>query len=249
MNASGTPLTTTASSTGSWALATPTPKLKANDVIQLFAKDAAGNENPMTATTYHDNTFAAATSYTVAPANGPTKPTIPDAPGTGDATDVENPGTGNTGELRLDYAPSRFNFGTVKTSMQRQTYTASRVNNVAKQWLQVSDNRLNATGWQVTVAQPTAFTSSTGKTLTGAELKLPVGHTYNEHTTTGLTSYGLTVNNAAQPIFRASSGNGRDLSTNVWAPEDVSLTLPGQTAVRGEIYTTTINWTLTASVS
>lgn len=249
VNASGTPLTTTASSTGSWTLATPTPKLKANDVIQLFAKDAAGNENPMTATTYHDNTFAAATSYTVAPANGPTKPTIPDAPGTGDATDVENPGTGNTGELRLDYAPSRFNFGTVKTSMQRQTYTASRVNNVAKQWLQVSDNRLNATGWQVTVAQPTAFTSSTGKTLTGAELKLPVGHTYNEHTTTGLTSYGLTVNNAAQPIFRASSGNGRDLSTNVWAPEDVSLTLPGQTAVRGETYTTTINWTLTASVS
>lgn len=249
VNASGTPLTTTASSTGSWTLATPTPKLKANDVIQLFAKDAAGNENPMTATTYHDNTFAAATSYTVAPANGPTKPTIPDAPGTGDATDVENPGTGNTGELRLDYAPSRFNFGTVKTSMQRQTYTASRVNNVAKQWLQVSDNRLNATGWQVTVAQPTAFTSSTGKTLTGAELKLPVGHTYNEHTTTGLTSYSLTVNNAAQPIFRASSGNGRDLSTNVWAPEDVSLTLPGQTAVRGETYTTTINWTLTASVS
>ncbi|MBS1006351.1 WxL domain-containing protein [Levilactobacillus brevis] len=50
-------------------------------------------------------------------------------------------------------------------------------------------------------------------------------------------------------MFRASSGNGRDLSTNVWAPEDVSLTLLGQTAVRGETYTTTINWTLTASVS
>lgn len=56
----------------------PATKLKANDVIQIFVKDSAGNENPVTSTTYHDATFAAATQYTVAPAIGPTAPTEPE---------------------------------------------------------------------------------------------------------------------------------------------------------------------------
>ncbi|MBT8993734.1 hypothetical protein BTH81_09615, partial [Lactobacillus delbrueckii subsp. bulgaricus] len=92
-DSNGNAITATAASDGSWSLAMPATKLKANDVIQIFVKDSAGNENPVTSTTYHDATFAAATQYTVAPAIGPTAPTEPEHPGTTNTSGSENTGT------------------------------------------------------------------------------------------------------------------------------------------------------------
>ncbi|MGO3627822.1 MAG: WxL domain-containing protein [Lactiplantibacillus plantarum] len=250
-DSNGNAITATAASDGSWSLAMPATKLKANDVIQIFVKDSAGNENPVTSTTYHDATFAAATQYTVAPAIGPTAPTEPEHPGTTNTSGSENTGTGNTGELRLDYAPSQFNFGSVTTSMQPKTYAAQTINGVAKQWLQVSDNRLATHGWTVTARQNSPFTSTSGAQLTGAKLHIPAGQTYNERATGQLKSYAVDLTTAEQPVFAApaTANVGKDLSTNVWQPTQVQLTVPGNTAQAGQTYNTTVTWTLTANVT
>lgn len=250
-DSNGNAITATAASDGSWSLAMPATKLKANDVIQIFVKDSAGNENPVTSTTYHDATFAAATQYTVAPAIGPTAPTEPEHPGTTNTSGSENTGTGNTGELRLDYAPSQFNFGSVTTSMKPKTYAAQAINGVAKQWLQVSDNRLATHGWTVTARQNSPFTSTSGAQLTGAKLHIPAGQTYNERATGQLKSYAVDLTTAEQPVFAApaTANVGKDLSTNVWQPTQVQLTVPGNTAQAGQTYNTTVTWTLTANVT
>ncbi|WP_455390704.1 WxL domain-containing protein [Lactiplantibacillus pentosus] len=225
--------------------------MKANDVVQIFVKDGAGNENPVTSTTYHDATFAAATQYTVAPAIGPTAPTEPEQPGTTNTSGQENSGTGNTGELRLDYAPSQFNFGNVTTSMTAKTYAAQPINGVAKQWLQVSDNRLATHGWTVTARQDVPFTSTSGHQLTGAALRIPAGQTYNERASGQLKSYAVSLTTAEQPVFAApaTANIGKDISTNVWQPTQVQLTVPGNTAKAGQSYNTTVTWTLTATVT
>lgn len=250
-NSGGTAITATAASDGSWSLALPATKLKTGDVIQIFVKDSVGNETPVTAITYHDKTFMAATSYTVSPAIGPTAPTEPDSPGTPNTSGSENSGTGNTGELRLDYAPSNFNFGTVTTSMTAKTYAAKPITGVAKQWLQVSDNRTTAMGWTVTARQSAVFTSTSGATLGGAELRLPAGQTHNEHATGQLKSYAVTLNSAEQPVFGspATASVGKDLSTSTWDPTAVQLMVPGNTAKNGQTYSGTVAWTLTASVT
>nr|WP_225422342.1 WxL domain-containing protein [Lactiplantibacillus pentosus] len=250
-DSSGKAITATAASDGSWSLATPATKLKANDVVQIFVKDGAGNENPVTSTTYHDATFAAATQYTVAPAIGPTAPTEPEQPGTTNTSGQENSGTGNTGELRLDYAPSQFNFGNVTTSMTAKTYAAQPINGVAKQWLQVSDNRLATHGWTVTARQDVPFTSTSGHQLTGAALRIPAGQTYNERASGQLKSYAVSLTTAEQPVFAApaTANIGKDISTNVWQPTQVQLTVPGNTAKAGQSYNTTVTWTLTATVT
>lgn len=251
VDSSGTAITATAASDGSWSLALPATALKAGDIIRLLVTDAAGNVTPLTATTYHDATFAAASQYTVAPANGPTAPTEPTSPGNPNTSGSENTGTGNTGELRLDYAPSQFNFGTVKTSMKSTTYAAKPITGVAKQWLQVSDNRLAAHGWHVTARQNAAFTSTSGAQLTGATLSLPAGETHNQRTTTGLQSYAVQLNTTEQTVFNATalSTSGKDLSTSVWDPTAVRLTVPGNTAKAQQTYTTGITWTLTAGAT
>ncbi len=252
VDSSGTAITATAAADGSWSLALPTPALKAGDVIRLLVTDAAGNVTPLTATTYHDATFAAASQYTVAPANGPTAPTEPDSPGNPNTSGSENSGTGNTGELRLDYAPSQFNFGTVKTSMKSATYNAQSITGVLKQWLQVSDNRLSTNGWTVTARQSAAFTSTSGAQLTGATLNLPAGDTHNQHAgTSGLKSYGIQINSVEQPVFGAAAAttSGKDLSTSTWNPTAVSLTVPGNTAKAQQTYTAGVTWTLTANVT
>ncbi|WP_237756456.1 WxL domain-containing protein [Lactiplantibacillus herbarum] len=250
-NSGGTAITATAASDGSWSLALPATKLKAGDVVQIFVKNSAGIETPVTTTTYHDKTFTAAISYTVSPAIGPTAPTEPDNPGNPNTSGSENSGTGNTGELRLDYAPSNFNFGTVTTSMTSKTYAAKPITGVAKQWLQVSDNRASVTGWTVTARQSAAFTSTSGGTLGGAELRLPAGQTHNEHSTGQLKSYAVTLTNAEQPVFAApaTASVGKDLSTSTWLPTDVQLMVPGNTAKSGQTYSSTVSWTLTASVT
>lgn len=250
-NSSGTAITTTAASDGSWSLALPATKLKTGDVVQIFVKDSAGNETPITTTNYHDRTFTAATSYTVSSAIGPTAPTEPDNPGNPNTSGSENSGTGNTGELRLDYAPSNFNFGTVTTSMTPKTYAAKPITGVAKQWLQVSDNRASVMGWTVTARQSATFTSTSGATLGGAELKLPAGQTHNEHATGQLKSYAVTLTSAEQPVFAAPATEsvGKDLSTSTWDPAQVQLTVPGNTAKTGQTYSSTVVWTLTANVT
>lgn len=185
--------------------------------------------------------------------NESVNPTNPEKPGKEKPEETENEGTGETGLLKLDYAPSNFDFDKVKMG-----YKSVKVNAVKttsdKQWLQVSDDRLdeNITNWSIQVSQEQQMTSNTGEVLKGAEIKIPAGKLYNEETgevevTTGqLTSSEINVTTTPKTIFSANNNSKKmnKISTNVWNAKDVTLTIPGGQAIEFDEYSNSICWSL-----
>lgn len=183
------------------------------------------------------------------------KPTKPDNPGSGDPEEVENGGTGQNGLLKLDYAPSKFDFGEVKFGFDNVSANAIKTTS-SKQWLQVSDNRLdkNMTNWSVQVVQNHTLKNKSGDEMQGALITIPKGKVYNELTgdqevTTGqLIPRTVTITTTPTVIFSANNKVNRsnDISTNVWNAADVVLNIPGGQVVKHEEYTNTITWSLVA---
>lgn len=180
-------------------------------------------------------------------------PTNPEKPGQGEPEEVENGGTGQTGLLKLDYAPSTFDFGEVKYGFDRVNTNAIKTTST-KQWLQVSDDRPDddMTNWSVQVSQKQELTSKSGQVLKGANIQIPAGTLYNEHhgeeavTTGHLTSSKIDITSTPQTIFNATNTNKKmkNISTNVWNAEQVSLSIPGGQEVDFEEFSNSIVWTL-----
>lgn len=183
----------------------------------------------------------------------PTNPTNPQTP-----VDPDNPGTGNTGALTLDVAPRAFNFGQVQTYAGAHTYNA-QTTGTGHQYIQVTDNRgTDEQGWQVTVEQDKDLTQTTGGThvLTGTSIGIPAGTARNSLTENptmadpNLSAVAGTVDNesGAVTVFETTSSedSGKETSVKAWDPEDVTLTIPKNTAKPGA-YQNTLTWTLTAA--
>lgn len=202
----------------------------------------------MGATTDGTITFQDDTSAT-APVD-PTSPNVPLTP-----ADPNNPATNNTGTLTLDVAPKSIDFGTATTSNAAKTYTATGTYN---QYLQVSDKRTTANGWQVNVKQDRTLTNdSNNHVLTGAVIHLPQGtarNSLNEPASvvdTKLTvAPNVSVSNFDQVVFSApnQAGVGKATSTNTWNAGAVTLSIPKLTAQVGN-YTNNLVWTLVAATT
>lgn len=187
-----------------------------------------------------------------ATATAPVDPTNPVNPQT--PADPNNPATGATGTLTLDVAPAAIAFGTVTTSNAAKTYQATGTYN---QYLQISDKRTTANGWQVSVKQDHALTETTsGYVLTGAVIHLPQGTARNSLNTTPTAAdaniavtNGVGVTTSDQVVVAApnQAGVGKAVSTDTWVANTVTLTVPKLTAKVGN-YTNTLTWTLAAAV-
>ena len=194
-----------------------------------------------------------ATSLTAIGATAPVDPTSPNVPLT--TTDPNNPATNNTGTLTLDVAPKTIDFGTVTTSNAAKTYTAIGNYN---QYLQVSDKRTTANGWQVNVKQDRTLTNaSNNHVLTGAVIHLPQGtarNSLNEPASVAdsnlVVAPSVSVTTADQVVFSAPNraGVGKATSTNTWNAGAVTLSIPKLTAQVGN-YTNNLVWTLVAATT
>ncbi|WP_428958484.1 WxL domain-containing protein [Levilactobacillus brevis] len=189
----------------------------------------------------------------------PVDPTDPTKPV--DPEDPDNPGTGNTGSLALTVAPKAFNFGEQdKYSNEHTYYAQTPENGASKQYLQVNDNRDAGTqGWTLTAKQDRNLTDdSTSKAMTGVTFYIPKGDVYNslnDNPTEANTAAGLSASSAtvtpdnSTVVFQDNmdvTNSGKDVSTDVWNPTDVSLTIPRNTATSGN-FSNHIVWTLTAA--
>ncbi|WRM17279.1 WxL domain-containing protein [Lactiplantibacillus plantarum] len=186
-------------------------------------------------------------------ATAPVDPTSPNVPLT--TTDPNNPATNNTGTLTLDVAPKTIDFGTATTSNAAKTYTAIGNYN---QYLQVSDKRTTANGWQVNVKQDRTLTNaSNNHVLTGAVIHLPQGtarNSLNEPASVAdsnlVVAPSVSVTTADQVVFSAPNraGVGKATSTNTWNAGAVTLSIPKLTAQVGN-YTNNLVWTLVAATT
>lgn len=199
------------------------------------------------ATTTGTVTFQDDTSAT-APVD-PTSPNVPLTP-----ADPNNPATNNTGTLTLDVAPKSIDFGTVTTSNAAKTYNAT---GTYYQYLQVSDKRTTANGWQVNVKQDRTLTNdSNNHVLTGAVIHLPKGtprNSLNEPASAAdanLVTNAVSVSNSDQVVFTAANfaGVGKATSTTTWNANAVTLSIPKLTARVGN-YTNSLVWTLVAATT
>lgn len=132
-----------------------------------------------------------------------------------------------------------FDFGSHQVSSTAQTYNATAAGTLA-----VTDLRGTGAGWNVTVKQKGALTSTSGHTLTAAQLKLDQGTTTNSNNeTVTATAQTLTVGTAAK-VFDATVNNGNGVSTLTWATTQTHLEVPAGTTQKAEEYTATLEWTL-----
>lgn len=174
----------------------------------------------------------------------------PRDPSTGDPTDQENEGTGENGELRLDYVPSSFNFGTKEVQWRDTEYQAQGDKD---QWIQVADERPAEIGWTLK-ATATPFTSGADQ-LSGATLTIPQGELYNKKTAgaanpEGLTSKGeVALSTTASTIFTGEGENSKDQSTYVWKKNQVKLKVPKGQGKAGNVYKAKITWIVEAGVT
>ena len=195
----------------------------------------------------------------------PSEPEDPDNPVT---TDPENPNpdnpnipTGNQGPLSLDVVPGTMNFGTQYVDLKGGTYYAEG-NTGAKHFLQVTDNRSDENGWDIKVSR-TIFNDTTdnAKNLV-AELVLPAERTVRNSLTadptalapdflTSATEFSIPVgaDNASTLISTGTSTDplhGKETSTYTWEQAGEKLVV-GKGAAKTGNYSSTINWTLSAS--
>lgn len=176
-------------------------------------------------------------------------PTNPEKPSTGEEPkEQENTGTGQNGLLKLDYAPSKFDFGTLKfgfdTAETNAIKTASQ-----KQWLQVSDDRGedDLTNWSIQVAQNHTLKNKEDEELQGATITLPKGTIYTENALgqENLTSEKVAITSTPTTVFSADvQDNTKGISTNVWDATDVKLNIPGNQEFKETAYSNKITWTL-----
>lgn len=184
----------------------------------------------------------------------PTTPLNPDGTQNKNPNDDMNKPTGNTGALTLDTAPY-LSFGQHVIGEQAgSTYTLDSTAN-PHPYLQVSDRRgvnadKKAQGWTVTVAV-TDF-SNGSQSLAGTKLSFATGtvkagseSASTQSAPTSLAVNGLSSASSATAIFGASVGQGIGTWLDVYAPANVSLSVP--TPAVGD-FTADLTWSLNSTL-
>ncbi|MBQ0138820.1 MAG: WxL domain-containing protein [Kurthia sp.] len=176
-------------------------------------------------------------------------PTNPEKPGSEEKpTEQENEGTGQNGLLKLDYAPSTFDFGTLEFGFESVETNAVKTAS-EKQWLQVSDDRGedNLANWSIQVSQNHALENTNGEELKGATITVPEGTIYTENAAAkeNLTAEEIEITSTPTTVFSANvQENTKGISTNVWDATDVKLSIPGNQEFEEGTYSNEITWAL-----
>lgn len=183
-----------------------------------------------------------------------------------DPTDPEKPiKPGTQGPLSIDFA-SNLDFGKQKITSKDEFYFAKPQQYKATEpvdapivegpnFVQVSDNRGTESGWTLKVSQDGQFTSTTGKTLTGAKVTFKNGNimTASESPmpSTSSDTFVLDPDGLESEVMAAKAGEGAGTYLMDWgtdadsAAQSIELAIPGATTKYAEQYTTSFNWILT----
>lgn len=202
-------------------------------------------------------------STDVTPPINPSNPTNPIKPV--DPNNPDGPEPGTTGPLSIDFVSS-LNFGKQIISSQEKIYYAQAqkffevsengelIGNqkTGPNYVQVTDNRGNESGWSLKVNQDGPFKTEDGKELTGAIITLENGEVVSNSTSdlpTGQNKIVLNANGELSNVMVATTGKGTGTSLLKWGDEQtastsISLEVPGNTTKVADKYRTKLNWTL-----
>lgn len=193
----------------------------------------------------------------------PVNPENPEKPAKPiDPTKPEEPNQGTSGPLSIDYASS-FDFGTQKISVKNETYKAKlqtfEDGETGPNYVQITDKRGTATGWQLSVTQLDQFKAGKNE-LKGAELSLEelglngiIGEDYAPHVT--LNQQAL-IPKAKTLVAQAKQNEGmgtwllyfgKKIEGNKLDGMDaISLFVPASAIKLKDVdYQTTLEWELT----
>src|SRR5699024_7413006 len=157
-----------------------------------------------------------------------------------DPGDAGNEGTGSLDDLSLDYV-SNFDFESQKISANQQSYPAK----AEQPHVQITDQRKNASGWEVQVSISPIQTADSQQVLEGATLSLVKEKILSTTSSSEAdpTTNDLILSSQPQTVFRATSGQGKGSWINKFDRTKSILTVPGGVA-RAKSYQATLNWTL-----
>ncbi|WP_439444361.1 WxL domain-containing protein [Listeria aquatica] len=229
----------------------------------LFGFGQPGNVLAADVATYNSNGIVEFTPNTdVTPPVDPNDPDPNNPVEPVDPTDPNGPDPGTPGPLSIDYASS-VDFGKMKITSTDQVYNAAAQKfsggSVADgpNYVQVTDSRGGAKGWQLRVQQDDQFTSTSGKELTGAELSFNngvVNSSSDSPKPTGTASFTLvpgdgSTSGPAEIVMDAATGQGDGtqvlaFGNDATKAESIKLSVPGETSKVAEVYTTSLTWTL-----
>lgn len=173
----------------------------------------------------------------------------------------------NQGNFRLDFV-SQFTFGSHERNMfEEETYYAlpqygldsngEVIENEPKpNFVQITDNRADADGWQLSVTQREQFKTETGNELSGASLQLKNRQLVADHdgqqpqeATTEETI--ILEPGAKQPLLTSSTGEGKGtwiyrFGDGTSSDQSVALVVPKETIPEATTYQTKLDWELQA---
>lgn len=236
----------------------------------------------LTSTTYGAESTANTAKGVVefVPNSDPTNPVDPENPDPNKPVqpiDPTNPGgkpnEGTAGPLSIDYASS-FDFGKNKISNQDQIYYAnaqrySDGHSDTANYVQVTDNRGNNAGWQLTVKQTNQLTATSptlNKILTGAQITIEEPHVASvAKSKAPVAAAKITLNPSGSEsmVMSAKVESGSGTWVDYWGKVEkttvsnennqkeavnitkaVSLSVPGITPKDAVKYQTNLIWTL-----
>lgn len=195
---------------------------------------------------------------------GPVDPLAPDT-----EIDPDNPPMipENQGNFRLDFV-SQFTFGSHERNMfEEETYYAlpqygldsngEVIESEPKpNFVQITDNRADADGWQLSVTQREQFKTETGNELSGASLQLKNRQLVADHD--GQQPQEATTEEtivlepgAKQPLLTSSTGEGKGtwiyrFGDGASSDQSVALVVPKETIPEATTYQTKLDWELQA---
>lgn len=173
----------------------------------------------------------------------------------------------NQGNFRLDFV-SQFTFGSHERNLfEEEIYYAlpqygldsngEVIESEPKpNFVQVTDNRADADGWQLSVTQREQFKTETGNELSGASLQLKNRQLVADHdgqqpreATTEETI--ILEPGAKQPLLTSSTGEGKGtwiyrFGDDTSSDQSVALVVPKETIPEATTYQTKLDWELQA---
>ncbi|MEO1769326.1 WxL domain-containing protein [Candidatus Enterococcus ferrettii] len=174
----------------------------------------------------------------------------------------DNPNTGTPGLLRIDHAPSSFNFGTIKIGSKQTKFAAlesgTATDGTAKEvpnYVKVTDNTGNFAGWELSVSR-TEFVNQEDEAQTLDGTTLSFKHAYANAGSKGEGMPSTVASETAIPVdaktvlVQANENEGMGEwyyvlgATNEEGAQAVALDVPVKKYTAGS-YTSTLNWNLT----
>lgn len=185
----------------------------------------------------------------------PTKPVVPVDP-----TDPAGPPVGTGGSLSLDFASS-FQFGNQAISTKDKTYYAlaqeytdfDGTKKKGPNYVQVTDVRGTAAGWELSVKQNGQFQTAEAQELKGAELIFNQGAMISNLSNTYAPSVNTTFDLPLDAEINVATAN-TDKGIGTWlyrfgtnettGAQAIQLKVPGKSVKYAKKYQTSLTWTL-----